>query len=160
MALTASGVEGTALKGEDYYEKLGVAKLINAAGTYTALTASLMPPQVEAAVAEAARHYVRLSELQHAAGEYLAKKLQCGGALVTAGAASALTLGTAASMTLGSLASTPETISGFSAASSASAIFCASAASPLERSATAGAEKSMRAATAKPRRTMSAGAAR
>ena len=28
----------------DYYDKLGVAKIINAAGTYTYLTASLMPP--------------------------------------------------------------------------------------------------------------------
>ena len=31
-------------EGEDYYEKLGVAKIINAAGTYTVLTASTMPP--------------------------------------------------------------------------------------------------------------------
>ena len=27
-------------EGEDYYDKLGVTKIINAAGTYTALTAS------------------------------------------------------------------------------------------------------------------------
>ena len=40
--------------GEDYYAKLGVTKIINAAGTYTALTASIMPPSVQAAVAEAA----------------------------------------------------------------------------------------------------------
>ena len=38
-------------EGEDYYEKLGVTKIINAAGTYTALTASTMPPQVIATVA-------------------------------------------------------------------------------------------------------------
>jgi len=88
-------------EGEDYYDKLGVAKIINAAGTYTALTASIMPPPVQAAVARAARYPVRLGELQKAAGEYLAKVLHCEGALVTAGAASALTLGTAACMTLG-----------------------------------------------------------
>ena len=48
----ASGVHA---EGEDYYEKLGVAKIINAAGTYTVLTASTMPPQVQAAVARATR---------------------------------------------------------------------------------------------------------
>src|SRR3954467_7178453 len=84
----------------DYYDKLGVNKIINAAGTYTFLTASIMPPQVQAAVAQAAKHPVRLKELQDAAGHYLATKLKCEGALVTAGAASALTLGTAACMTV------------------------------------------------------------
>src|SRR5579862_3327707 len=91
-------------EGEDYYDKLGVTKIINAAGTYTILTASTMPPSVQAAVARAAKHPVRLIELQKAAGEYLAKKLQCEGAMVTAGAASALTLGTAACMTVGNKA--------------------------------------------------------
>jgi uncharacterized pyridoxal phosphate-dependent enzyme len=85
---------------EDYYDKLGVTKIINAAGTYTFLTASIMPPAVQAAVAQAAKHPVRLAQLQKASGEYLAKKLQCEGALVTAGASSALTLGTAACMTV------------------------------------------------------------
>ncbi|HEX7361774.1 MAG TPA: selenocysteine synthase [Bryobacteraceae bacterium] len=85
---------------EDYYAKLGVTKIINAAGTFTALTASIMPPSVQAAVAEAAKYPVRLTELQRAAGEYLAKRLKCEAAYVTSGAASALTLGTAACMTL------------------------------------------------------------
>jgi L-seryl-tRNA(Ser) seleniumtransferase len=87
-------------QGEDYYAKLGVPTIINAAGTYTALTASIMPPPVQAAVARAAKHPVRLNELQKAAGEYIAKLLHCEAALVTDGAASALTLGTAACMTL------------------------------------------------------------
>ena len=85
---------------EDYYDKLGVTKIINAAGTYTALTASIMPPSVQAAVARAAKNPVRLSELQTKAGEYLAQKLKCEAALVSAGAASALTLGTAACVML------------------------------------------------------------
>ncbi len=88
-------------EGEDYYDKLGVTKIINAAGTYTALTASTMPASVQAAVARAAKHPVRLLELQKAAGEYIARQLHCEAAMVTAGAASALTLGTAACMTLG-----------------------------------------------------------
>lgn len=82
----------------DYYDKLGVTKIINAAGTYTILTASIMPPEVQAAVAKAAQHPVRLLELQTKAGEYLARRLQCEAALVTAGASSALTLGTAAAI--------------------------------------------------------------
>src|SRR5260221_3577822 len=42
--------------GEDYYAKLGVPKIINAAGTYTTLTAACMPPDVLAAVQNAALH--------------------------------------------------------------------------------------------------------
>lgn len=90
---------GHALENEqavDYYEKLGVTKIINAAGTYTILTAAVMPPSVQAAVAKAAKHPVRLIELQKRAGEYLAQRLHCPAAMVTAGASSALTLGTAA----------------------------------------------------------------
>jgi uncharacterized pyridoxal phosphate-dependent enzyme len=87
-------------EGEDYYDKLGVGKFINAAGTYTILTASTMPPPVQAAVARAAKHPVRLIDLQTKAGEYLATRLRCEAAMVTAGAASALTLGTAACMTV------------------------------------------------------------
>src|SRR3569833_365150 len=110
-ALAATGLVSTgpvvaeaAAAGEDYYAKLGVTKIINAAGTYTALTASIMPPSVQAAVAQAAKHPVRLAELQQKSGEYIARKLKCEAALVSAGAASALTLGTAACMTVGNRA--------------------------------------------------------
>jgi L-seryl-tRNA(Ser) seleniumtransferase len=82
--------------GEDYYDKLGVAKIINAAGTYTTLTAACMPPVVLAAVQKAALHPVRLEDLQARSGEYVAKRLQCEGAVVTSGAAGAITLATAA----------------------------------------------------------------
>lgn len=80
----------------DYYEKLGVTKMINAAGTYTMYTASTMPPQVQEAVGQAAHHPVHLSELQSKAGEYIANKLHCEAALVSCGADSALTLAAAA----------------------------------------------------------------
>src|SRR5277367_3209712 len=75
----------------DYYDKLGVTKTINAAGTYTYLTGCTMPPSVQAAVALAAKHPVYLADLQKAAGEYLARQLRCEAAMVTAGAASAVT---------------------------------------------------------------------
>ena len=87
--------------GEDYYSKLNVRPFINAAGTYTILTASTMPPQVRAAVNRASLTPVGLIELQKAAGEYLAGKLRCQAALVSDGAASAVTLATAACITLG-----------------------------------------------------------
>lgn len=83
---------------EDYYDKLGVAKIINAAGTYTTLTAAVMPPQVRRAVEQAALHPVYLHDLQVASGIYLAKKLRCEGAMVTSGASGAITLATAACM--------------------------------------------------------------
>jgi L-seryl-tRNA(Ser) seleniumtransferase len=82
--------------GEDYYAKLGVATIINAAGTYTTLTAACMPPQVLAAVQKAALHPVRLHDLQQRAGEYIARRLKCEGAVVTSGASGAISLATAA----------------------------------------------------------------
>jgi L-seryl-tRNA(Ser) seleniumtransferase len=85
----------------DYFQKLGVTPFINAAGTYTVLSASTMPDEVQAAVALAAKQPVNLKELLDASGAYLAQKLRCEGALVTAGAAAALALGTAACVTLG-----------------------------------------------------------
>ena len=87
-------------EGEDYYDKLGVAKIIKRRRHIYRAHGSTMPPSVQAAVARAAKHPVRLLELQKAAGEYLARQLRCEGALVTSGAASALTLGTASCMSL------------------------------------------------------------
>src|SRR5947199_7062195 len=85
----------------DYYQKLGVTPLINAAGTYTVLSASTMPDEVRSAIELAARHPVNLNELIEASGTYLAKRLRCEAALVTSGAAAALVVGTAACITVG-----------------------------------------------------------
>lgn len=87
--------------GVDYYQKLGVTPLINAAGTYTVLSASTMPDEVQAAIAIAAKKPVNLNELLEASGAYLAKQLRCEAALVTSGAAAALVVGTAACVTMG-----------------------------------------------------------
>jgi L-seryl-tRNA(Ser) seleniumtransferase len=89
------------VKGVDYYAKLGVTPFINAAGTFTVLSASILPDEVQAAMNLAAQQPVNIEELHKAAGEYLAKQLKCEAALVTAGAASALTLGTAACVSMG-----------------------------------------------------------
>jgi D-glucosaminate-6-phosphate ammonia-lyase len=76
-----------------------VRPFINAAGTYTAMTASLMPPEVMDAIQYASRHFVMLDELHDRIGERIAALLKCEAAMVTAGAASALTLGTAGVLT-------------------------------------------------------------
>jgi len=85
--------------GRDYFRELGVRPFINAAGTYTAMTASLMPPEVMDAINYASRKYVMLDELHDRVGERIAKRLRCEAAMVTSGAASALTLATAATLT-------------------------------------------------------------
>jgi L-seryl-tRNA(Ser) seleniumtransferase len=88
-----------AVKGRDYFRELRVRPFINAAGTYTAMTASLMPPEVMAAITYASRHFVMLDELHDRAGERIAALVRAEAAMVTCGAASALTLGTAAALT-------------------------------------------------------------
>jgi L-seryl-tRNA(Ser) seleniumtransferase len=82
--------------GRDYFRELGVRPFINAAGTYTAMTASLMLPEVVEAINYASKQYVMLDELHDKVGERIATLLHCEAAMVTSGAASALTLGTAA----------------------------------------------------------------
>lgn len=83
----------------DYFKELGVRTFINAAGTYTALTASLPHPEVIRAINYSALQYVKLEELQDRVGERLAELLKCEGAMVTSGAFSAITLGTAGVIT-------------------------------------------------------------
>jgi L-seryl-tRNA(Ser) seleniumtransferase len=82
--------------GRDVIQELGVRSFINAAGTFTALTGSLMRPEVVAAMQVASRKYVRLDDLHEAVGRRIAELLGCPAALVTAGCASALSLATAA----------------------------------------------------------------
>ncbi len=84
---------------QNVYEVLGVKRIINAAGTITALGGSLMPPEVVAAWTEASRHFVDLIELQDRVGERIAKLLGVEAALVTTGAAGGILVGTAAALT-------------------------------------------------------------
>jgi len=69
----------------DYFRELGVRPFINAAGTYTAMTASLMPPEVMEAITYASKHYVMLDELHDKVGERIATLLHCEAAMVTSG---------------------------------------------------------------------------
>ena len=61
-------------KSANIYDRLGVRTRINAKGTYTYLTGSLVPPEVVQAMHQAAEHYVYLEELQIAAGKKIAER--------------------------------------------------------------------------------------
>jgi L-seryl-tRNA(Ser) seleniumtransferase len=80
----------------DIYERLGIRTRINGAGLLTRLGGSLMPPEVLAAMAEAAGSFVDIAELQARASGVIAACTGAEAGLVTSGAAAALTLGTAA----------------------------------------------------------------
>jgi len=80
----------------DFFSELGIKPFINAAGTYTTLTASLMPHEVMEAMDFASHHFIRLTDMQDAVGAKIAKMVGSEAAMVTSGAAGALTVGTAA----------------------------------------------------------------
>ncbi|MGH2353972.1 MAG: aminotransferase class V-fold PLP-dependent enzyme [Chloroflexota bacterium] len=80
----------------DLYRALGVRTVVNAAGTLTRLGGSRMAPEVLAAMAEASRAYVRIEDLQEAAGRVIAEATGAETGYVTSGAAAGLLLGTAA----------------------------------------------------------------
>lgn len=88
-----------AAKQRDYFKELGVRTFINAAGTYTALTASQMPDEVMDAVRYASRQYCSLTELQDKVGARIASLVGAEWAMVTSGAAGALCVGTAGCVT-------------------------------------------------------------
>ena len=54
--------------GRDFFTELGVRTFINAAGTYTLLSASLMLPEVVEAMSYAAQHTQLCEEITSAAG--------------------------------------------------------------------------------------------
>jgi D-glucosaminate-6-phosphate ammonia-lyase len=83
----------------DYFQELGVRPFINAAGTYTALSASLMPREVMQAMDYASRKFYRLGDVQDAVGKRIASLIGAPAAMVTSGAAGAILCGTAACIT-------------------------------------------------------------
>lgn len=82
--------------GADVYESIGVRPLINARGTFTIISGSLMLPEVRAAMDAAAKRYVHLDELTDAIGARLATLTGAEWGLVTSGCSAALTHATAA----------------------------------------------------------------
>ena len=80
------------------YQRLGVRPVINAVGTLTTLSGSLMLPEVKRAMDEASRSFVRIHDLQEKVGQRLAEITGAEAAFVTAGASAALCLATVRSL--------------------------------------------------------------
>ena len=67
FAVAAPGPE------RDVFTELGLRTFINAAGTYTAMTASLMPEEVIEAINSSAKKFAMLNEVQDKAGAKIAE---------------------------------------------------------------------------------------
>ncbi len=78
------------------YERLGIRRIINAAGPVTRLGGKRLAPEVAAAMAEAAQSHVQIDELQARASVFLADATGAEAGLITSGAEAGLLLGTAA----------------------------------------------------------------
>jgi len=83
----------------DLFKELGVRTFINAAGTYTAMTGSLMHDYVLETINDASKDFCLLDELQDKVGEKIAALVHSEAAVVTSGAFSAMTLGLAGILT-------------------------------------------------------------
>jgi uncharacterized pyridoxal phosphate-dependent enzyme len=78
------------------YQRIGVRPFINARGTWTYLSGSLMLPEVRQAMEVAARQFVDMFELQRAVGKRLAALSGAESAMITSGSAGAMAAATAA----------------------------------------------------------------
>src|SRR6476659_2728848 len=83
----------------DVFTELGLRTFINAAGTYTAMTASLMPEEVIEAINSSAKEFAMLDEVQDKAGAKIAEMCHAEAAMVSAGCWSAMVLGMAGVLT-------------------------------------------------------------
>jgi L-seryl-tRNA(Ser) seleniumtransferase len=100
--LPAKVIAGTPVKPgsrRNLLEELGIRTFINAAGTYTTMSASLMHDEVMDAIDQSSKEFCMLNEVQDKVGEKIAAMVHAEGAMVTAGAFSALTLGMAGILT-------------------------------------------------------------
>ncbi|NNV54068.1 aminotransferase class V-fold PLP-dependent enzyme [Limnovirga soli] len=83
----------------DLFKELGVRTFINAAGTYTFMTGSLMREEVVEAIRSATHDFCLLDELQDKVGAKIATMVHAESAVITSGCFSALTLGLAGVLT-------------------------------------------------------------
>jgi len=83
----------------DLFKEFGVRTFINAAGTLTYMTGSLMHDEVLEAINYGAKEFCMLDELQDKVGEKIAKMVHAEAAVVTSGAFSGMTLGLAGILT-------------------------------------------------------------
>jgi L-seryl-tRNA(Ser) seleniumtransferase len=78
------------------YGRIGVRPFINARGTWTYLSGSLMLPEVRKAMEAASQQFVDMFELQRAVGKHLAALSGAESAMITSGSAGAMAAATAA----------------------------------------------------------------
>lgn len=83
----------------DLFKELGIRTFINAAGNYTTMSGSLMPPEVMDAIKTASEKFASIDEVQEKVGVKIAEMCHAEAAMVTAGCWSALTLGMAGVLT-------------------------------------------------------------
>ena len=83
----------------DLFKELGVRTFINAAGTLTYMTGSLMHDEVLDAINLTSKEFCLLDEVQDKVGEKIAKLVHAEAAVVTSGAFSGMTLGLAGILT-------------------------------------------------------------
>jgi D-glucosaminate-6-phosphate ammonia-lyase len=83
----------------NFYQRLGLRRVINARSYSTKAGGALMSPAVIQAMKEAAESFVRIEDLQEAAGRVIVEATSAEAGYVTSGAAAGLTLGMAACMT-------------------------------------------------------------
>lgn len=96
LAKTALPVSSSVAR--DFFKELGLRTFINAAGTYTSMTGSLMHKEVTNAISYGATEYVNLDALHDKVGERIAELLGCEYATVSSGAFGAMTIGLAGVM--------------------------------------------------------------
>jgi len=83
----------------DLFKELGIRTFINAAGTYTAMSGSLMQEDVVEAIRFTANKFAMIDEVQDKVGAKIAELCHAESAMVTAGCWSASVLGAAATIT-------------------------------------------------------------
>lgn len=95
-ARAAAAVQQGLRVGKDIYRSIGVRPIINARGTFTIISGSVMLPEVRSAMTEAAQQYVHLDELMAGIGARLAELTKAEWGMVASGCAAAITHATAA----------------------------------------------------------------
>lgn len=88
-----------ALAARNVIKDLGLRTFINAAGTYTAMTGSLMEDEVMETIQATSKEFMMLDDVQTKVGEKIAGLTHAESAVVTAGCFSAMTLGLAGVLT-------------------------------------------------------------
>ncbi|MBL0743993.1 aminotransferase class V-fold PLP-dependent enzyme [Chryseolinea lacunae] len=99
LAAVAAGTPKREAPKRDLYKELGIRTFINAAGTLTYMTGSLMHDEVLDTITSSAKDFCLLDEVQDKVGERIAKLAHSEAAVVTSGAFAGMTLGLAGILT-------------------------------------------------------------